>query len=417
MIVISHPTGNANVRNAALALCEAGLLTRFVTTISVPSGWAAAPLVPRRFRRWGRRRVYPDALLGRITTFPLREWLRLSLAPLRINALTGRVGAPFSIDAVYRSLDRRTAGLLKRYPQARGVYCYEDGALETFRRAKALGLKTIYELPTPYWRCKEEIGRAEAVLQPEWAGTLRFDKEPPEKLAHKDEELRLADLIIVPSEFVAQSLQSAPTVPGRIVVLPYGSPVAADQPATAAISTVNAERNPLRIIYVGNLGQAKGISYLVEAFEQLERDVKLTLIGRLPSGWPPAGAGFLEKHRYLPSLPHNEVLQEMRGHDVLVLPTLYEGMALVVLEAMGQGLAVITTPHSGATGILRDGVEGFIVPIRSAGAIREKLRFLADNRTELGGMRQAALERVRTMTWENYRARLPGIVAQAIAGS
>jgi glycosyltransferase involved in cell wall biosynthesis len=350
--------------------------------------------------------VFPEVLHGRTTTFPVRECLRLSLAPLRISALTGRVGAPFSIDAVYRSLDRKTAGLLRQYPYARGVYCYEDGALETFRRAKSLGLKTIYELPTPYWRCKEEICRTEAMLQPEWAGTLRSDKEPPEKLARKDEELRLADLVLVPSEFVAQSLQQAPAVPGRVVVLPYGSPVAANQSAADSISQANTERKPLRIIYVGNLGQAKGMSYLIEAFEQLDRKVTLTLIGRLPLGSPTAAAEFVRRHRYLTSLPHDEVLQEMREHDVLVLPTLYEGMALVVLEAMGQGLTVITTPNSGASSIVKDGENGFIVPIRSPDAIAERLLFLGSDRGALARMKQAAWRKARDLTWDHYRSEL-----------
>jgi len=331
----------------------------------------------------------------------------------RLWWLVQSVAAPFSVDAVYRSIDRHAARLLRRFPRARAVYGYEDGALQTFRAARARGMRTIYELPTPYWRTKEEIGREEAKLQPEWAGTLRFDREGVEKLARKDEELQLADVIVVPSDFVAESLQRAPPRSGRIVVLPYGSPVTGVSAPREAPAGEGS--GPLRVIYVGNFGQAKGIAYLIEAIEALEGRVQLTLIGRSPPAPPARLTRFLARHRYFPSLPHGEVLREMREHEVLVLPTLYEGLALVVLEAMGQGLAVVTTPNSGATGIVRDGEEGFIVPIRSAAAIRDRLAWMADRRADLARMRRAALARAGTVTWESYRARFSALVAGVLA--
>jgi len=77
----------------------------------------------------------------------------------------------------------------------------------------------------------------------------------------------------------------------------------------------------------------------------------------------------LERHHWIASLPHPLILEQMRQHDVLVLPSLFEGYALVINEALSQGLPVIATANSGATEAVRDGVEGFIVPIRSSQAI------------------------------------------------
>ena len=56
----------------------------------------------------------------------------------------------------------------------------------------------------------------------------------------------------------------------------------------------------------------------------------------------------LARYRYVPSVPHAHVLAEMERHDVLAFPTLSEGLALVILEAMSRGMAVVTTPNSGA---------------------------------------------------------------------
>jgi len=414
MVILSHPTGNANVRNAALALSEAGLLSRFVTSIAVSTKWGALPVQPFGLRQLWRRRSYSTPVLRRTVGHPMRELGRHVLSALGWQSLVGRPGAPFSVDAVYRSIDRQTARLLTRAPAAKAVYCYEDSAVQTFRQARARGVRTIYELPTPYWRLKETISREEARLQPDWAGTLRFDQETPEKIGRKDEELRLADTVIVPSDFVADSLKLAPEMPRRVRVVPYGGPSEADDEAVLEAASVERDRQELRVIYVGNLGQAKGMSYLVDAFEGLQGKACLTMIGTLPSSVPPQLAAFLPRHRYLGSLPHGEVLKEMRQHEVLVLPTLFEGLALVLLEAMSQGLTVITTPHSGVSGIIRDGREGFLVPIRSVDALSAKLRWLGENREALARMRLSARTTARTMTWEGYRARLAATVAESI---
>jgi alpha-maltose-1-phosphate synthase len=416
VVIISHPTGNANVRNAALAFGEAGLLVRFVTSVAFSERAAASRAFPPFLRRLCVRRIYPPAVLAKTSAFPLREIGRNVLLQVRMKSWVNDVKAPFSIDSVFRSIDRHTAALLAQHPETKAVYCYEDAAVQTFRAAKVAGLTTVYELPTPYWRCKEEIGREEAKRQPEWVGTLRFDRESADKLARKDEELRLADLVIVPSEFVAESLKLAPAVPGRIIVLPYGAPVttgAGSRPIRDSAERHNDD--PLRIIYVGNLGQAKGIAYLIDAIDALGARVELTLIGRPLFDSPSMLSGFLQKHRHFPSLPHAEVLRMIGEHDVLVLPTLYEGLALVLLEAMGQGLTVVTTPNSGATGIVRDGKEGFIVPIRSAEAIVDRLAWLADHREETRAMGEAARAKAAAYTWADYRARIVEVLQGHLA--
>ena len=72
---------------------------------------------------------------------------------------------------------------------------------------------------------------------------------------------------------------------------------------------------------------------------------------------------------YLGAIPRNQVQQEFRRADLFVLPTLAEGMALSALEAMASGLPVITTPQCGS--VIRDGIEGFLVPIRDAEALAD----------------------------------------------
>lgn len=71
------------------------------------------------------------------------------------------------------------------------------------------------------------------------------------------------------------------------------------------------------------------------------------------------------------AVPRQEIAKQYAWADVFVLPSICEGSATVCYEALASGLPVITTPNSGS--VVRDGLDGFIVPIRNSEAIREKL--------------------------------------------
>ncbi len=398
MIILSHPTANQNVRQTALALAEADLLEEFWTGVN----WRQGGLLDRslgaagRLRNELRRRSFPAEMGPFLRTFSWREWGRQFAGQAGWKGLTKDETGIFSVDAVYRSLDHRVARRLEQPTRSRAVYAYDAGALETFRAAKSRGLTCIYEHPIIAWRKVREFQREEAQLHPEWAGTLGALADSDEKLARKDEELSLADLIITASSFSRESLASAPRLTAPIRVIPYGTDSLGQEPVEK-VST-----GKLRVLFVGSLTQAKGLGYLLEAVAPLRDALDLTLIGRRVNETMPTPA-MLAPHRWLPSLPHHELLAEMSRHDVLVLPSLHEGFGLVMSEAMSRGLVVITTPHTAGPDLITDGADGFIVPIRSAEAIEEKLALLARDRDRLASMQAAAQRQAAGRTWENYR--------------
>ncbi len=398
MILLSHPTANQNVRQTALALAEAGLLGEFWTCVN----WRPGSLLDRsldgipRLRDELRRRSFPEKLAPFLRTLSWREWGRQFASQLGWKSLTREELGFFSVDAVYSSLDCRVARRLSQPSNFRAVYAYDAGALATFREAKRRGYKCIYEHPIIYWRKVRELQREEAELHPEWAPTLGALADSNEKLARKDEEISLSDLVIVASSFSRESLSTAPTLHAPVRVIPYGTDSLAEK------APPNEYKTKLRVLFVGSLTQAKGLGYLLEAVARLKGRIEFTLIGRRVSDSIPSPA-LLNTYRWIPSLPHGELLAEMSRHDVLVLPSLHEGFGLVMSEAMSQGLVVITTPHTAGPDLLTDGVDGYLVPIRSADAIEEKLSLLAGDRDRLIAMQQAAREKAAASTWENYR--------------
>ena len=100
----------------------------------------------------------------------------------------------------------------------------------------------------------------------------------------------------------------------------------------------------------------------------------------------------------------------MSRHDVFVFPSLFEGFGLVILEAMSQGLPVIATEHTAGPDLIEEGQSGFIVPIRSAEAIAEKLDLLARDPSMLAAMKVAARKTAANHTWERYRSELAKVI-------
>ena len=396
MILLSHPTANQNVRQAAQALAEADLLEEFWTCVNWKRDSLLNRFLPERARKEFRRRSFSADLQPFIRTFPWREMGRLVSGQIGLTQLTQGETGFLSVDAVYRSLDRRVARHLPSSRKIKAIYAYDGGALDTFRAAKNLGAKCIYEHPIAYWRKIQEYQREEAQLHPEWAPTLGALGDSEEKLLRKDAELALADVVIVPSTFAKESLTLAPNLKACVRIIPYGAPPAVDR----TIADGGSEK--LRILFVGALSQAKGLGYLLQAAAHLEREIELTLIGKRVSPAIPSQA-VLDRHKWIPSLPHDELLAEMSRHDVLVLPSLHEGFGLVIPEAMAQGLVVITTAHTAGPDIITNGADGFIVPIRSAEAIEEKLNYLMTDRKLLSEMKRAAQGKAASLRWETYR--------------
>lgn len=400
-VVISHPHGNSNVRQACLALAQTGSLHSFWTSLAWSPAGALSRFVPRHFRRQLERRAVPEAVRPFVRLHPWRELGRLGATRLTSSARTPRFLSP---NACAESLDRRVAAYLQS-KEARGVdvvYAYDHGALKSFRVAKSNGQERIYELPIGYWRVLKEILAVELHSWPEWKDALPDVDFRSSEFERKDEEIVLASCIHVPSHFVHHTLRRQfPSLP-PVRVTPYGAPPS--EPLREE-EIARSASGPLRVLYVGALCLRKGIPYLFSALGQFGDRIESTVVGRLNAPCAPLTKA-LSRCRWIESLPRHEVLQQMRRSDVFVFPTLFEGMALVVLEAMSQGCVVITTSNAGADELIEDGVNGFIVPARSTHAIVELLERLDRDRDMLQRLRLEASRTSAMHSWEVYRSTL-----------
>ena len=409
-LLFSHPTGNANVRAALVGLYEAGVLQEFQTMMASYPGNLWDMLGRSHLGREFQRRKFDGRLQLLTVQHPLRELGRMAANRLNLHNFTRHETGVVSIDAVYRSLDKICARRLRQSPQTfTGVYAYEDGARECFTAARELGLPAIYDLPIGYWRSARKLLKGEYERMPEWAGTLTGFKDSPEKLERKDAELAMAAKIVVASSFTAHTLKDYSGNLTTPIVVRYGFPAVAPESGRPPRGPVTKEK-PLRLLFIGGLSQRKGIADLFAAVNILGASVSLTVIGGKVTADCPALDRELVKYRWIPSLPHERILEEMRAHDVLVFPSLFEGFGLVITEAMSQGTPVVTTERTAGPDLITHGENGWLIKAGSPESLMQQLEELAINPEAVQAAGVHARKTAAARPWSVYGRELAAAI-------
>lgn len=281
--------------------------------------------------------------------------------------------------------------------QIDGVLSYPGCALPIFEKAQHLGMRCVLEQTTLYYKHLRSITAAEKLRNPGWASTITLYEDSDERLAELDRELQMADSIIVPSSIIRDSLLKYGCPDDKIRLIPYGFPATREKQYRILQST------KLRLLYVGNLSQIKGLSYMFEAVEQLSDRVSLTIIGSLPGCGGEIVTPYLQRHHYLGTRPHAEILQAMQEHDLLLFPTLCDGYGLVLTEAMSQGTPVVATANCCAADIIRHGHNGWLVPIADTQAIITLLEEILRHPATVAQVGRQALLTASRRPWTMYQ--------------
>jgi glycosyltransferase involved in cell wall biosynthesis len=117
----------------------------------------------------------------------------------------------------------------------------------------------------------------------------------------------------------------------------------------------------------------------------------------------------------LGSVPRVQLGNLYRWADILVLPSLAEGSALVSYEALASGVPVIATPNAGTP--VRNGIDGVIVPIRDAEALASAIDRFARDREFLLFCRSNAIKGRARLGLDAYRERLAQVVKDVVEGT
>lgn len=211
-----------------------------------------------------------------------------------------------------------------------------------------------------------------------------------------------------------------------VVATPAGDQFGGGLPS-AVIAARCAQPGPLRLLFVGNLIPRKGLHTLLTALSMLPRqDWTLKIVGNLQVDGRYTAAlrrqvareGMEAQVTFCGSLPSEELAALWREQQVLISPSQYEGFGIVYLEGMGFGLPAIGSTDGAAGEIIRDAVDGYLVPPGDAGLLAARLAVLCADRARLRAMSLAARRRFDDFDgWAasaaRIRAFLVGLAAHA----
>jgi len=278
-------------------------------------------------------------------------------------------------------------------------------AYEAFRMAKRycpdMG-RLLFQIH-PHPLAIRKILTEELIAAPEAEFSILAEHEmqvSDDMLARLDGESQLADNIIVASSFTQNTLIDSGVDRDKITVLPYGVN------ATKFPHKLNYSdcRNKLRILFLGQMVQRKGLSYLLKSVKALHSDnIELTIVGR-----GRFDENLLREYsacidfNVVRGLSHKELVKCFHDHDVMVLPSIIEGFGHVILEAMSTGIPVICTKNTAGPDLFLTGDEGMVVPIRDADAISTCIEGLMMTEGKVEFMGRQAASTARSFSWERH---------------
>ena len=278
-------------------------------------------------------------------------------------------------------------------------------SLHSLRKAKKLGALTILERGSSHIIYQNEVLRKEYKefgVKPHLAHLKIIEKEL--------KEYEEADYISIPSLFVKRTFLEYGVPENKLIQVPYGVDL-------AQFRQIPKNDNVFRVIFSGGMSLRKGVHYLLQAFSELNLpNSELLLIGAFNDEIKPFFKKYEGKYKWLGHIPQKELYKYYSQGSVFVLNSIEDGFGMVIIQAMACALPVIATTNTGGEDIIRDGIDGFIIPIRNNNSLKEKLLYFYQNPAICQQMGQSAKKRVSSgFTWDGYGNKIIKAYEHALA--
>ena len=273
---------------------------------------------------------------------------------------------------------------------------WANQSLHSLKKAKRLGAVGIIERGSSHILYQNEILKEE--YEKFGGDNLNPFSLPHPKIIEKElEEYERADYISIPSLFVKRTFIKKGIPEEKLIHVPYGVDI-------SKFRKLSKEDEKFRVVFAGGMTLRKGVHYLLQAFSELNLpNSELMLIGTMNDEMKPFFKKYEGKFNYVGHVPQSELSKYYSQGSVFAIMSIEEGLALVQPQAMACGLPIIATTNTGAEDIVRDGKDGFIIPIRDIEKLKEKLLYLYENKQVCEDMGRSAINRVQSgFTWDDY---------------
>ncbi|MES2920304.1 MAG: glycosyltransferase family 4 protein [Verrucomicrobiota bacterium] len=324
----------------------------------LPAGVQVRPTLSR-----GKIRI-PYSLLGNFRSYKLHDWI------------------------VARQL-RKMAG------QFDIVHGFALGSLETLRVAKEMGIPTVLERSNAHTRFAYEVVKMEC----EKLGIEMPVSHPhafnSEVLQREEEEYDAADYLFCPSEFVARTFQDRGFSPARLARFQYGF----DENVCYPPAEPREQKPGLTVLFAAACAPRKGLHYALDAWLQssAHHDGKFMVVGDFIPGYAEKLSSQLA-HPSVVQLGYRKDLADlMRASDVMVLPSIEEGSALVTYDGRGAGCVLLVSDSTGA--VCEHEKNALVHRTGDVETLADHFSRVHEDRALLARLRSASLETADDLTW------------------
>lgn len=408
-IIVAHP-GRQHSFRVAKALNQAGLLFKYSTTVYDKKNSLVMKLVKLflnkdNYSRASKRRC-PSLEDNQVIQFCSLEGLLLLLL-LRIDP------RKYLYNKVARHMTRRFQRKLAKYIIKNDIdivisYDTTSSLLFDILADQAPSVIKVLDNAHPnrhfLYKSYHENWESSGIFEPTLTGFL----VDPEKAKYYGEEIKKADYHIVASSYSQGAVEYEEIQSDKIYKIPYG---------VDGNKFVKSERayskDSLNVLFIGEVNQRKGINQVLTVAKELyNKGFAFNIVGDGYKSAPELFSQFDKYVNFWGRVSFEDLLEQLKVNHVFIFPTMGEGFGLVLLEAMAAGLPVITTPNGAGYDIVKDGYNGFVVPVGDVDAIKEKLSWLKEHPEELDAMSRNAINTAREFTWDKYEKGIVEAVRQ-----
>jgi glycosyltransferase involved in cell wall biosynthesis len=286
------------------------------------------------------------------------------------------------------------------------VYAFSGVAEEAFQTLSPPRSLRVLVRESAHVRAQDEL------LQQEQRRTGVPQARPSAwRIAREEREYALADLIRVLSSFTYETFVEQGTARDRLALVVSGAAVERFRPPLsvihARISRIESGE-PLRILNVGTFALRKGMWDMAALIRQLgTQRFRFRFVGPiLPEASSLADDLARTGVEFVPKQPEAELPASYAWGDVFVLPSIEDGFPAVLAHASAAGLPILTTPNGAGRDLVRDGSNGWVLPVRAPGAFAERLDWADKHRLELATMARDTYEHFQPRDFSQVAAEL-----------
>ena len=317
----------------------------------------------------------------------------------------GRFRVPYRFLGQLRALRLHDRLVAQKLPELASsidvVHTWPLGALKTLAAARRLGIPTVLERPNAHTRIAYEIVQKECERLDVPLPRDHEHASNDEVLGIEEREYDLADYLLCPSDFVAGTFRDAGHVESKLLRHRYGYDESVFFPPSE-----RSHHDGLRVLFVGVAAVRKGLHFALEAWLRSPASETGTFL--IAGAILPAYRDYLEPmltHPSVQALGHRtDVPELMRTSDVLILPSLEEGSALVCGEAIGSGCVPLVSDAT--SGVCEHEVNSLVHPAADVETLLGHLTSLHHDRSRLETLRANGLRNAPSITWGAAGTRL-----------